>query len=148
MEADDVDRRILNGLLEDGRASASELAAVADVDSKTADWHKNVLEMTEVISGYEPCIDYESLGYDLTAVVRINTVAGARQRVIAMLEARPHLHTVYEVAARDDVFAIGKFTDRPTLEQFRDDMRADDGIDTVTVDVATPVSEFEWFTPE
>jgi DNA-binding Lrp family transcriptional regulator len=148
MEADDIDRRILTGLLADGRATTSELAAVADVDDTTADWHKNVLETVEVISGYEPRLDYELLGYDLTAVIRLDTHPSARARLTADLEAKPHLHTVYEVTDGHDIFAIGKFVDRDGLERFRDELRADDGVAAVTVDVATPVAEFEWFTPE
>lgn len=148
MEADDIDRRILTGLLANGRATTSELAAVADVDNTTADWHKNVLETVEVISGYEPRLDYELLGYDITAVIRLDTHPSARERLTTDLEAKPHLHTVYEVTDATDIFAIGKFVDRDALERFRDELRADDGVAAVTVDIATPVAEFEWFVPD
>ena len=148
MEADDIDRRILTGLLANGRASTSELAAVADVDDTTADWHKDVLEAVEVISGYEPRLDYGLLGYDLTAVIRLDTFPNARERLTADLEAKPHLHTVYEVSGGHDIFAAGKFTDRDALERFRDQLRVDDGVTAVAIDVATPVIEFEWFSPD
>jgi DNA-binding Lrp family transcriptional regulator len=148
MEADDIDRRILTGLLANGRASTDELAAVADVDATTADWHKNVLETVDVISGYEPRLDYELLGYDLTAVIRVDAAPSARERVTATLAAKPTLHTVYEVTDGHDIFAIGKFVDRAALEAFRDELRAEDGAEAVTVDIATPVVEFEWFTPD
>lgn len=148
MEADDIDRRILTGLLANGRATTSELAAVADVDDTTADWHKDVLEAVEVISGYEPRLDYELLGYDLTAILRLDTVPSARERLTATLEAKPTLHTVYEVTDGHDIFAIGKFTDRDALERFRDELRADEGVIAVDIDVATPVAEFEWFSPD
>jgi DNA-binding Lrp family transcriptional regulator len=148
MEADDIDRRILTGLLANGRASTSELAAVADVNDTTADWHKDVLEAAEVISGYEPQLDYGLLGYDLTAVIRLDAVASARDRLTAMLGDEPHLHTVYEVTGGHDIFAVGKFTDRDALERFRDELRADDGVTAIGIDVATPVIEFEWFSPD
>ena len=148
MEADDIDRRILTGLLDNGRATTSELAAVADVDDTTADWHKNVLETVEVISGYEPRLDYELLGYELTAVIRLDTVSTARERLTASLAGEPHLHTVYEVTDSHDILAIGKFTDRAALERFRDDLTADEGVTAVTIDVATPLAELEWFSPD
>jgi DNA-binding Lrp family transcriptional regulator len=148
MEADDIDRRILTGLLDNGRATTSELAAVADVDDTTADWHKNVLEAVEVISGYEPRLDYALLGYDLTAVICLDAVPSARDRLTATLTDQPHLHTVYEVTDGHDIFAIGKFADRDALEAFRDELHDDDGVATVAIDLATPVAEFEWFSPD
>lgn len=148
MEADDIDRRILAGLLANGRATTDELGDVADVEDTTAAWHKEVLEAVDVITGYEPRIDYELLGYELTAVFRIGVETTARDSVTELLASWPHLHTVYEVADAHDLVAIGRFTDDGALEATRQKLRSADGVGTVSVDLATPHTEFEWFTPE
>jgi len=110
VDIDDVDRAILNGLLADGRAGASELADAADVAPSTATKRLTSLEDGGVIEGYRPEVDYAAFGYDVTAVFRLQ-VDGDGHGVVEDLAATDRMVDVYEVTGSDDVVAIGRFTE-------------------------------------
>jgi DNA-binding Lrp family transcriptional regulator len=148
MDPDEVDRRVLAALLADGRATASELGDVAGVGPSTASWRKDLLEAVDVIRGYEPTIDYETLDYEVTAVFHLDVEPSAREAVRETLCDRPQLHTVYEVTDEHDIVAVGKFPDERALDGTLHRLRGDSRIARVSVDVARPVKEFEWFPPE
>ncbi|WP_459193487.1 winged helix-turn-helix transcriptional regulator [Halosimplex sp. J119] len=108
-DIDDTDRRILDALLDNGRASASELAEAAGVATATATKRLQRLEESEVIDGYRPEIDYEAFGYEVTAVFRLDVEGSGLTEVVEDLRETGHMIGVYEVTGSDDVVAIGKF---------------------------------------
>ncbi|WP_436925327.1 winged helix-turn-helix transcriptional regulator [Halosimplex amylolyticum] len=114
-DIDDTDRRILDALLADGRASASELAESVGVATATATKRLQRLEESDVVDGYQPEIDYEAFGYEVTAVFRLDVAGSGLEAVVADLRATGHMTGVYEVTGNDDVVAIGKFEDTDAL---------------------------------
>jgi len=113
---DDVDRQILAALLADGRASASDLSAVAGVATATATKRRQRLEDAGVIEGYRPVVDFAALGYDVTAVFRLDVVGDGIPPVLADLRATGRMVGVYEVTGDADVVAVGKFADTAELD--------------------------------
>lgn len=73
---DDVDRRILGVLAEDGRISVNELAARAGVSRATAYARFDRLQADGVIRGFRAEIDPGALGRDVTAIVLVNVEQG------------------------------------------------------------------------
>jgi len=108
-DIDDTDRLLVDALLADGRASASELAEQANIATATATKRLQRLEETGIIDGYRPEIDYHAFGYEVTAVFRLDVEGSGLDAVVADLEAAGHMIGVYEVTGSDDVVAVGRF---------------------------------------
>ena len=73
---DFTDRKILSALLSKGRSTFAELAAQVGLTAPTVHDRVKKLERSGVIEGYTANINPASLGYDITAMVRITTDAG------------------------------------------------------------------------
>jgi len=110
METDDIDRRIVNALLGNGRASARDIASETGVAATTVSKRLATLEDNDVIQGYIPTIDYDALGYEVTAVFHLKVDGGGLGPVVDRLRAHDQMVGVYEVTGDHDVVAIGKFT--------------------------------------
>lgn len=65
-DIDDTDRLLVDALLENGRASASELAEEVNIATATATKRLQHLEETGVIDGYQPAVNYHAFGYEVT----------------------------------------------------------------------------------
>lgn len=72
---DFTDKKILSALLSKGRSTFAELAAQVGLTAPTVHDRVKKLERSGVIEGYTAIINPASLGYDITAMVRITTVA-------------------------------------------------------------------------
>ena len=71
MTYENLDRKLVNALLGDGRASLRSLAEDLDVSVTTVSNHLSDLEEAGIIDGYTPRVDYNALGYDVTAILQL-----------------------------------------------------------------------------
>jgi len=106
-----LDEKLINALLENSRESFQSLSDKLDVSVTTVSNHIHDLEAEGVINGYTPLIDYEALGYDVTAVINLKVEGSALSDITARLEAEPQIISAYETTGDFDVIAIGKFED-------------------------------------
>jgi DNA-binding Lrp family transcriptional regulator len=111
MTYENLDAKLLNELLGDGRASLRSLAEDLDVSVTTVSNHLSDLEEAGVVEGYSPLVDYDALGYDVTAVIQLKVEGDALPEITDTLEGEKRMVSVYEVTGDYDVIAIGKFTD-------------------------------------
>ena len=111
MTYENLDSKLVNALLGDGRASLRSLAEELDVSVTTVSNHLSDLEEAGVIEGYTPRVDYDELGYDVTAVIQLKVEGDALPQITERLREHPHMISVYEVTGDYDVTAVGKFTD-------------------------------------
>ncbi|MFH5799640.1 HTH-type transcriptional regulator Lrp [Haladaptatus sp. DYF46] len=111
MTYENLDAKLVNELLGDGRASLRSLAEKLDVSVTTISNHLAHLEEQGVIQGYSPRVDYDELGYDVTAVVQLKVEGNALPEVTERLQDHDQMISVYEVTGDYDIIAIGKFTD-------------------------------------
>ncbi|MFB6142343.1 MAG: HTH-type transcriptional regulator Lrp [Halorientalis sp.] len=111
MTYENLDRKLVNALLGDGRASLRSLAEDLDVSVTTVSNHLKDLEEQGIIRGYTPKIDYDALGYDVTAILQLKVEGSALVDVTERLEEHKQMVSVYEVTGDYDIIAIGKFTD-------------------------------------
>ncbi len=91
-EIDNLDRSILHALQQNGRASFQDIARNLVVSGGTI--HVRTQKMTEehIIKGYSIDIDYEKLGYQITAFIGINLAhANDHNEVITALKAIPEV---------------------------------------------------------
>ncbi|MDX1745366.1 MAG: HTH-type transcriptional regulator Lrp [Halobacteriales archaeon] len=111
MTYENLDAELINELLGDGRASLRTLAEKLDVSVTTVSNHIQNLEERGVIKGYTPLLDYEELGYDVTAVIQLKVEGPALPDITDRLEDHKQMTSVYEVTGDYDIIAIAKFPD-------------------------------------
>jgi DNA-binding Lrp family transcriptional regulator len=111
MTYENLDRKLVNALLGDGRASLRSLAEELDVSVTTVSNHLSDLEEGGIIEGYTPKVNYDKLGYDVTAVLELKVEGSALQDVTESLTEHKQMVSVYEVTGDHDIIAVGKFTD-------------------------------------
>jgi DNA-binding Lrp family transcriptional regulator len=111
MTYENLDRRLINELLNDGRASLRSLAEDLDVSVTTVSNHLSDLEDEGIIQGYTPVVDYGKLGYDVTAIIQLKVEGSALPDITERLQDHRQMVSVYEVTGDHDIVAVGKFTD-------------------------------------
>jgi DNA-binding Lrp family transcriptional regulator len=112
---ENLDEKLINALLDDGRASLRSLAEKLDVSVTTVSNHLSDLEESGVIKGYTPKVDYDELGYDVTAVIQLKVEGSALPEITERLKDHQQMVSVYEVTGDHDVIAIGKFEDTDAM---------------------------------
>jgi len=111
MTYENLDAKLINALLGDGRASLRSLAEELDVSVTTVSNHLRELEEAGVIEGYTPRVNYDALGYDVTAIIQLKVEGSALPDITDRLKGHKQMVTVYEVTGDYDVIAVGKFED-------------------------------------
>ncbi|WP_101295221.1 HTH-type transcriptional regulator Lrp [Halegenticoccus soli] len=111
MTYENLDAKLINALLGDGRASLRSLGEKLDVSVTTVSNHLRDLEDEGVIEGYTPRVNYEALGYDVTAVIQLKVEGSKLPDITERLRNEKQMISVYEVTGDYDVIAIGKFKD-------------------------------------
>lgn len=109
MTYENLDSKLVNALLNDGRTSLRNLAEHLDVSVTTVSNHLRDLEDEGVIEGYTPRVNYAAVGYDVTAVIQMKVEGDALSDITDYLRAQPRMVSVYEVTGNYDVIAVGKF---------------------------------------
>jgi DNA-binding Lrp family transcriptional regulator len=121
MTYENLDARLINELLDDGRASLRSLGEELDVSVTTVSNHLQDLEDEGTINGYMPRLDYDTLGYDVTAIVQLKVKGDALPDVTDRLVDVEQMISVYEVTGDYDIIAIGKFEDTDGMnDQIKD----------------------------
>jgi DNA-binding Lrp family transcriptional regulator len=117
MTYENLDAKLINALLGDGRASLRSLAEELDVSVTTVSNHLRDLEDEGVIEGYTPRVNYGALGYDVTAVLQLKVEGSALPGITERLREQKQMTSVYEVTGDYDVIAIGKFVDTDGMNE-------------------------------
>jgi len=111
MTYENLDRKLVNALLDDGRASLRSLGEDLDVSVTTVSNHISDLQEQGIIEGYVPEVNYGELGYDVTAIIQLKVEGSALPEITERLSEQTHMVSVYEITGDHDIVAIGKFTD-------------------------------------
>ena len=147
MTYENLDAELINGLLGDGRASLRSLAEDLDVSVTTVSNHLADLEEDGVIEGYTPIIDYDALGYDVTAIVQLKVEGNALPNITERLEGQKQMINVYEVTGEFDIIAVGKFLDTDDMNALIKELLADADIKesntSVVLDAPVECDQFE-----
>ncbi|MFC6724889.1 HTH-type transcriptional regulator Lrp [Halobium palmae] len=111
MTYENLDAKLINALLGDGRASLRSLAEELDVSVTTVSNHLRDLEEDGVVEGYTPIVNYDALGYDVTAIIQLKVEGSKLPDITERLQEEKQMISVYEVTGDYDVIAVGKFRD-------------------------------------
>src|SRR6056297_3217408 len=146
MTYEHLDADLVNELLGDGRASLRSLAETLDVSVTTVSNHLSALEDEGVIEGYTPRVDYDAVGYDVTAIMQLKAEGSALPEITQTLKDHRQMISVYEVTGDYDVIAIGKFKDTDDMNDQIKQLITDPDINqSNTSIVLNAVSENEQF---
>lgn len=117
MEDAKLNVKILESLMGDGRKSIREVARDIDVSPSTVSNHLDELREEGVIKRFKPAIDYEKLGFDLTAVTKIQAKGSEITSIVERLKDEGSLTHVYEITGEFDILVIGKFDSRESMNR-------------------------------
>lgn len=149
MTYENLDEKLVNALLNDGRSSLRNLAEELDVSVTTVSNHLNDLDEQGVIKGYTPKVDYGALDYDVTAVIQLKVDGTAITDVADTLREARQMVSVYEVTGDHDVIAIAKFEDTDGMNDQIKGLLNDVNVkETNTSVVLNTVCEHEQFSLE
>lgn len=117
MDEQELNRKILTSLMEDGRKSIRKVAKDIDVSPSTVSKHLEEMKENGVIKKFKPAIDYEKLGYDMTAVTKIQAKGSEITDIVERLKNEGSLTHVYEITGEFDILVIGKFNSRESMNR-------------------------------
>ncbi|MGP4692369.1 Lrp/AsnC family transcriptional regulator [Agrobacterium cavarae] len=100
---DDVDKRILELLSNDGRMSVKDLAQHVGLSAPSTSERIKRLEERGVIRGFTVEIDPASIGFTLQAIIRVRPLPGKLHVVQRLIEAIPEISECDKVTG-DDCF--------------------------------------------
>lgn len=136
MDIDETDIRILEYLSKDGRASLRELADELELSPSTVSNRFHRLQEEGVIQGFQPKINYETIGFGITAVIDIGLENGAGDDLIPDISDRKEILSQFVVTGDTDIILICKFLDRQHMYSFLKDLQNVDGIGETRTNVA------------
>ncbi|NLM02080.1 MAG: Lrp/AsnC family transcriptional regulator [Methanothermobacter wolfeii] len=118
VKIDDIDRKIIDLLNEDGRMSYRNISRILDVSVGTVHNRVEKLVQKGVIKKFVPIIDHSKLGYKLTAIIGVKVKGGALRNWETRTAYHKNVLAVYDVTGEFDAILIGKFKDTSELDSF------------------------------
>ena len=132
---ENIDRRILNVLLNDGRASLRSISEDTDVSVTTVSNHINELEADSVVQGYQPVINYEAFGYDVLAMSQIDVSGANPEHVAEEIAELEQTVSVYEVTGESDITVMGRYKDTDDMNNTVKEISNIDNVHNINTNV-------------
>ena len=115
---DDITAKVLDEYLRDSRQSIREVARKVGVSSGTVASRLKEMEEAGIIRRYSAILDYEKLGYELTAITEITVSDGKMIEVGEVIAKLSQATGVYNITGDSDLMIVGKFRTRKELSDF------------------------------
>ncbi|NJF25376.1 Lrp/AsnC family transcriptional regulator [Thermococcus sp. Bubb.Bath] len=132
---DELDMKILRLLQKNARMSYREMAKELKVAVGTVYNRVKKMEEEGIIRGFCVNIDYEKVGFGLTAVVGIKAKGREIVRIERKLAEHPRVAQVYDVTGEYDIIAVAKFRDRADMNRFVKWVLSLDGVEKTNTSV-------------
>jgi len=116
--SDETSRKVLSEYLSDSRQSYREVAKKVGVSSGTVASRVRELEERGIVRRYTLLIDYEKLGYELTAITEIIVSGGKMLGIGEEIAKMGQSCGVYNITGDSDIMVVGKFKTRKELSDF------------------------------
>ena len=98
---DEIDRRILVELQDDGRVTMAELGRRANLSAPAVGERVQRLEESGVITGYSAVVDPRAIGYPIAAIVRIRPARRQLHKVPEVAQSTPQVVECHRVTGED-----------------------------------------------
>jgi len=118
MELNNLDREIINALLDHSRLSLRQIAKRVHVSVATVMHHLKRLEEAKTITGYSAQVDYDALGYEFNALIDVSVSKGKLLQVEQKIATHPNVYAVYDITGASDVTVLARFKTRKALDEF------------------------------
>jgi len=118
MTIDDKDIKILNILLENSKLSFRKIAEKTRLSSVTILKRIKNLEKNMIIKSYTTEVDYEKLGYEITAIIRMRISKGKLFDMEKKIATDYHVFAVYDITGDFDSLVLARFKNRKSLDNF------------------------------
>lgn len=116
--SDDTSAKVLEEYLRDSRQSIREVARRIGVSSGTVASRIKELEDEGIIRRYSALLDYEKLGYELTAITEVIVSEGKMIDTGQEISKLKQSCGVYNITGDSDILIIAKFKTRKDLSDF------------------------------
>jgi Lrp/AsnC family leucine-responsive transcriptional regulator len=117
-QVDSVDRRLLEALRANARATFAELARLVGLSAPAVHERVGKLEASGVITGYHAAIAPAALGLGVSALVGVlQGDRGDSDRIFAALNDMPEIEDCWFVAGEETFVVKVRVADMPSLEQ-------------------------------
>lgn len=126
---DKTDLEILKELSKDSRKSFRQIARKLGVATTTVINKYNKLHLEGVIKKPSITIDYEKLGYALTALIELRVSKGKLIEVESKIASKHNVYAVYDITGAEDAVILARFRDREELNSFVKSLAAMDFIE-------------------
>lgn len=140
---DETDLEILKHLRKDGRASFSEIADKLNLATSTVTGRVQKMEEKQVITGFRPVIDYEELGFKLTAMIAIKADSDRIVDTADKLQKNERVISFFEVTGDTDMIVVSRFIDREDMNSFLKNLQSTSGIRSTETNVILTTPKLE-----
>jgi DNA-binding Lrp family transcriptional regulator len=120
---DETSKKVLEEYLTNSTQSFREIARKIGVSSGTVASRVRDMEEKGIIKKYTTLVDYEKLGYELTAVTEIIVSDGMMIEVGENISKIKQTIGVYNITGDSDIFVIAKFKSREDLSDFTNNIQ-------------------------
>jgi Lrp/AsnC family leucine-responsive transcriptional regulator len=118
---DDIDRKVLHALQEDGRVSNADLARTVGLSRAATHARVRKLERLGVISRYTAIVDPEAVGFDLLCLIGIAMQLHSQENIArarAAIAEMPEVLECYHVTGDFDYILKVAVRNRADLQRF------------------------------
>ena len=129
MSLDEIDRKLIEALMNNSRASMRQLATELEVSLGTIGNRLKKLEQEKVIKGYNVILDPAKVGWEMTVIVGLRIMKGRMIEVQKRIAKDHRVFLVYDVTGDYDSFVIAKVQDTDDLNDLTKGVLTSDGIE-------------------
>ena len=129
MSLDEIDRKLIEALMNNSRASMRQLATELEVSLGTIRNRLKKLEQEKVIKGYNVILDPAKVGWEMTVIVGLRIMKGRMIEVQKRIAKDHRVFLVYDVTGDYDSFVIAKVQDTDDLNDLTKGVLTSDGIE-------------------
>jgi DNA-binding Lrp family transcriptional regulator len=142
VEIDNIDKELINILIDNSRLSYRQIAKKAKVSVATVMHRVNRLNKQGVIKKYSTIIDLEKLNYDVHVIISVRVSKGKLFEVEKKIATHPNVAAVYDITGDFDAIVIAKFKNRRSMDNFLKRIQTYDFVErTQTVLILNTIKE-------
>ncbi|MEK6843568.1 MAG: Lrp/AsnC family transcriptional regulator [Candidatus Micrarchaeota archaeon] len=116
-EPDDLDRKIVEELMKNGRDSGRVIAKRLKISTSTLLQRMARMESEGMIKGYSANLDFSKLGYDYMGLIEITIRKGALLDVQRKIAGMIGVSAVYDITGGSDSIVLAKTRSRGELSK-------------------------------
>lgn len=117
-QLDDYDRRIIEALRKDGRASYRKLASIVGISNVAVRDRVSKLVKRGYIKGFFALADSKLIGKDVSAIFEVETNTNEFSEVVGRISACEEVTKVYEKVGVPTIFVHASFSNIDEMQNF------------------------------